>query len=188
MNEERNSAKLAKAESILRKMFGFLGLEADVSGEVASDGIAIKIASSDAGRIIGRRGQNLESIQLLLSRIIFKGEEEVSRITIDIDGYARENAPESPRPQRRSRGGEDDDEPRGGRSDSGYTESQLRQRAIDAGKEVKRWGEPVLLPKMNAHDRRIIHVTLQDDPELVTESSGEGALKRVVVSLRKTEA
>lgn len=188
MNEERNSAKLAKAESVLREMFGCLGLEAEISGEIAADGLAIKITSADAGRIIGRRGQNLEAIQLLLARIVFKGEEEVSRISIDIDGYAKEGASEAPRTQRRPRGGDAEGEYRSGRSDSGYTEAQLRQRAIDAGKEVKKWGEPVLLPKMNAHDRRIIHVALQDDPELVTESSGEGALKRVVVSLRKSEA
>ena len=60
-------------------------------------------------------------------------------------------------------------------------------RPLDAGKEVKRWGEPVTLPEMNAHDRRIIHVTLQDDPELETRSEGEGALKKVIISLKKAE-
>ena len=43
------------------------------------------------------------------------------------------------------------------------------------------------LPEMNAHDRRIIHVTLQDDPELETRSEGEGALKKVIISLKKAE-
>lgn len=40
------------------------------------------------------------------------------------------------------------------------------------------------LPEMNAHDRRIIHVTLQNDPDIVTESEGEGAFKKVVISLK----
>lgn len=40
---------------------------------------------------------------------------------------------------------------------------------------------------MNAHDRRIIHVTLKDDPELTTESMGEGAMKKVVISLKKED-
>ena len=43
------------------------------------------------------------------------------------------------------------------------------------------------MPAMNAHDRRIIHVTLQDDPEIMTESEGDGAIKKVVISLRKEE-
>jgi len=45
----------------------------------------------------------------------------------------------------------------------------------------------VTLPEMNAHDRRIIHVTLKDDPELTTESIGERVVKKVVISLRKEE-
>ena len=67
------------------------------------------------------------------------------------------------------------------------TKDQLEQQALDAAKEVKRWGEPVTLPEMNAHDRRIIHVTLKDDPELTTESMGEGAMKKVVISLKKED-
>jgi hypothetical protein len=40
---------------------------------------------------------------------------------------------------------------------------------------------------MNAHDRRIIHVTLQNDTDIVTESEGEGSLKQVVIRLRKED-
>ena len=76
------------------------------------------------------------------------------------------------------------DNPR--REDGGHTPTeQLEQQAIDAAKEVKRWGEPVKMPEMNAHDRRIIHMTLKDDPEVQTESEGEGAFKKVVISLKK---
>ena len=64
-------------------------------------------------------------------------------------------------------------------------EEALRQQALDAGKEVKRWGESVTLPLMNPHDRRIIHMTLKDDAELTTESEGEGTMKKVVISLKK---
>jgi spoIIIJ-associated protein len=40
---------------------------------------------------------------------------------------------------------------------------------------------------MNAHDRRIIHITLEKEEDLQTESTGEGNLKRVVISLKKVE-
>ncbi len=179
MSEERNTAVLQKAEKVLGEIFRMLGLEASLSTEASAERLTVKIASSEAGRIIGRKGQNLESLQLLVNRIVFKGEEDAPRISLDIDGYSRDNGRGGDDERGRGRSGGDR------RSDSGYTEEQLRQRAIDAGKEVKKWGEPVLLPKMNARDRRIIHITLQEDPALVTESEGEGAMKRVVVSLRK---
>ena len=41
------------------------------------------------------------------------------------------------------------------------------------------------LPEMNAHDRRIIHLALKEDPEVMTESEGEGAMRQVVISLKK---
>jgi len=61
----------------------------------------------------------------------------------------------------------------------------LRQQAIDTAKEVRRWGESVTLPPMNSHDRRIIHITLEEESDIHTESIGEGSLKSVVVSLKK---
>ena len=181
MSEERNNAVLLKAEKVLGEIFKKLGLEASLSTVVSAERLIIKISSTEAGRIIGRKGQNLEGLQLLVNRIVFKGEEDAPRISLDIDGYSRENFRGGSESRGKGRSGSDR------YSDSGYSEEQLRQRAIDAGKEVKKWGEPVLLPKMNAHDRRIIHITLQDDPMLVTESEGEGSMKRVVVSLKKED-
>ena len=61
------------------------------------------------------------------------------------------------------------------------------QQAHDAAKEVKRWGDPIKLPEMNAHDRRIVHLALKDDPEVVTESEGDGVMRQVVISLKKQE-
>jgi predicted RNA-binding protein Jag len=254
-----------RATKILMTMFDYLGLEASLRVEEKGSRIAIKIMSEDAGRIIGRKGQTLESLQLLLNRIMFRNEEDCPRLTLDIDGYARGNVrgrredgeeggeEREERPARRERsrnsdrGGDRDnggrdfsrdngdrdnggrdfsrdngDRDNGGRDfsrdngdrsngrDGGYrdnggrdrrprrnegesfggapeplTEEQLQLQAQDAAKEVKRWGEPVTLPKMNAHDRRIIHVTLQDDAEIATQSEGEGALKNVIISLKK---
>lgn len=195
-----------RATKILMTMFDYLGLEASLRIEDKGQKIAIKIVSEDAGRIIGRKGQTLESLQLLLNRIMFRNEEECPRLTLDIDGYARGNVrgrreggegggdEDDARPPRRERNresgsgapgggrrGRNGGEPRG----ESMTEEQLTIQAQDAAKEVKRWGEPVTLPKMNAHDRRIIHVTLQDDPEIETRSEGDGNFKNVIISLKK---
>ncbi len=184
-----------KATKILMTMFDYLGLEASIRVEDKGSKIAIKIASEDAGRIIGRKGQTLESLQLILNRIMFREEDECPHMMLDIDGYSRgagrdrrsdfseENGDgnEERFRRRRSEGRRRDGEEGGFR----VNEEQLRTQAQDAAKEVKRWGEAVTLPKMNARDRRIIHVTLQDDPEITTQSEGEGPLKKVVISLKK---
>ncbi len=203
---EEQQSKIVKT---LGTMFDYLGLEASLRVEEKGARLAVKITSDDAGRIIGRKGQTLDSLQLLLNRIMFKDNEEFPHVLLDIDGYARgeraareegepaenmESAEPADRPvrgerpprerrERRPRRDSDGGEEGGERS----SEEQLRQQAIDAAKEVKRWGESVVMPAMNAHDRRIIHVTLQDDPEITTESEGDGAIKKVVISLRKEE-
>ena len=170
---------------ILTTMFDFLSLEGTFTIEERGQKIGVKIASDDAGRIIGRKGQTLDSLQLILNRILFKQDEACPHVMLDIDGYANgererrsagnDGAPRERRP-RREHGGA-----------SRVSNEQLEQQAKDAAMEVKRWGEPVKLPEMNAHDRRIIHVTLKDDPEVTTESIGEGAMKKVVISLAEKQ-
>lgn len=172
-----------RALKTLGMMLDYLGLDADLHTEEDGDSLVIQITSENTGRIIGRKGQTLESLRLLLNRIIFRGEEDGPRLVLDVDGYARQGNGRGESGERRRREGG-----RGAGEDSGSAEERkavLTQQALDAAKEVKRWGDPITLPKMNSHDRRIIHVTLQDDPEIETNSEGEGAMKKVVVSLKK---
>lgn len=216
MVNEKLEEQKSKATRTLATMLDYLGLNAQLKAEEKGARILITITSEEAGRIIGRKGQTLESLQMLLNRMVFNSDQECPRITLDIDGYGKERGDEprecrEPRGKgdRRERGGEsrghDENRGRGDRRerrgrggpsspeasfDGGNEENDdnadiLRRQALDAAKEAKRWGDAVTLPKMNAHDRRIIHITLQEDPEITTESVGEGALKKVVISVKK---
>ncbi len=169
-----------KALKTLATMLDYLGLEASLKAEEKNSKIALIVTSDDAGRIIGRKGQTLENLQLLVNRMMFKADQEFPKVMIDIDGYARkERKPRSG--GRNSRGGRDE----GGKGGDPENEERLTKQALDAAKEVKRWGDSVTLPPLNAHDRRIIHITLQDDEEIVTESQGDGPKKSIVISVKK---
>lgn len=181
---------LEKARKILTVMLDYLALDGTVKAEGKIGKINLLITSDDAGRIIGRKGQSLESLQVLVNRMMQKGDEPCPKIYIDIDGYSpaskrgdRRDGDRRPARPRRSgkpfEGG--DSHPR---FDSDKDE-QLRQQALDSAKEVRRWGEPVTLPQMNSHDRRIIHITLENEADLATESVGDGNFKSVVISLKK---
>lgn len=237
-----------QALKTLTTMLDYLGLEAGVKVEGRSTKINLLVSSDDAGRIIGRKGQSLESLQLLVNRMMQKSNQDFPKVYIDIDGYSSKRG-ERPRRRRRDDEGRDSAEgsapaaegsesseegssdegrgsrrsydrgsgrsydraPRGDRGDRGrhshhdrderprHNEEEgsfegdaekdeiLKQQALDAAKEVKRWGESVTLPPMNSHDRRIIHVSLQDDAEISTESSGEGNLKSVIIAVKKKD-
>ena len=182
---------LEKAPKTLGTMLDYLGLDASVKSEEKNGNVSLTVYSEDAGRIIGRKGLALQSLQLLLNRIISKGNKECPRIFIDVDGYSK--------PSRRPRNGnkERGDRPNGGRDRRGgrnrevspEKEAQVKQQALDAAKEVKRWGDPVTLPPMNARDRRIVHLTLEADSDLTTESivpeNETGRYKSIVISAKQ---
>lgn len=197
MSEANFEEQKKRIVDTLSTMFGFLGLTGEFRLESKPNNrIGVKISSNDVGRIIGRRGQTLESLQLVLNRIVSKDDKEFPLVLLDIDGYADgERAPrkegeegegdEGSRPGRGFRRRERSDREEGGQRLS--SREQLERQAQDAAKEVKRWGDPIKLPEMNAHDRRIIHLALKEDPEVVTESEGEGAMRQVVISLKKQD-
>ena len=187
---------LEKSKTILATMLDYLALDGTVKAEGKPGKINLLIASDDAGRIIGRKGQSLDSLQTLVNRIMQKGDEPCPKIYIDIDGYSSSSKRGEKRDgeRRNFRGGrrgerhfsrEERDE-QNPRFDSDKDE-HLRQQALDSAKEVRRWGEQVTLPPMNSHDRRIIHITLEKEADLVTESVGDGNFKSVVISLKKEE-
>ena len=196
MSEANFEEQKKRIVDTLSTMFTFLGLNGEFRLESKPNNrIGVKISSDDVGRIIGRRGQTLESLQLVLNRIVGRDDKEFPLVLLDIDGYAEgERAPrkegdeestESNRPARSNfRRRERNDREEGGQVRLSSKE-QLERQALDAAKEVKRWGDPIKLPEMNAHDRRIIHLTLKEDPEVMTESEGEGTMRQVVISLKK---
>jgi spoIIIJ-associated protein len=60
----------------------------------------------------------------------------------------------------------------------------LAQRARDAAERVRADGREQLLPAMTPIERRIVHLALQDDADVTTESRGEGFYKRVAIVRR----
>jgi spoIIIJ-associated protein len=60
-------------------------------------------------------------------------------------------------------------------------EERLRSLAQQMAEEVRRFGKPRTLEPLNPSDRRVIHVTLADDPHVITESEGDGYFKRITI-------
>ena len=162
VNQEHRS----KARDTLKHMLNLLGFDADVADEEQDDNVLLKVKSEDAGRIIGRKGRYLDSLELILNRMLKDPDSKTPRVVIDIDGY-----------QRQQRGG--------GKAKADA--DVLEKMAVDTAKEVKRWGEPKTLGPLNAHERRIVHTALKDNPDVETESGDEesNGKKKIVVRLAR---
>ena len=60
-------------------------------------------------------------------------------------------------------------------------QEQLKETAKEKAEEVKKTGRLAVLPPMTSYERRLVHVELRDDPDVTTESIGEGGGRRVMI-------
>jgi len=105
----------------------------------------------DAGVLIGREGQTLAALQYLASRIVSRGMNAAVRINLDAGDYRQRQ------------------------------DEKLRELALNLAVKVKNTGKAYSTRPLSSYHRRIIHLTLQEDEQIQTRSTGEGSLKRVVV-------
>lgn len=127
----------------------------DLSLEIGEDRVQVSVKSEDTGLLIGRDGQNLAAVQYLASRMITRAMGSQVRLQVDAGDYHVRQ------------------------------DSRLQELALALAEKVKATGKVQTTRPLSAYQRRVIHLALQDDPEVQTRSSGEGALKHVVILRRK---
>jgi spoIIIJ-associated protein len=143
------------AQKTLLDLLRLLEVEASVDLKEDSERILLNIKGDGSGLLIGRKGQTLDALEYLVNKIVHKGAEDKKRIVVDTENY-------------RSR-----------------REDSLVKLALRLGDKAKRLGRPVTISPMNAHDRRIIHLALQEDKSLRTWSTGTGLYRKVIISPEK---
>ena len=172
-----NEHLLDTAKTVLSEMLEKLGAPVEINAISDSEEPKLDLKSAHAGRLIGRKGQNLESLELVMNRIIRReqaDEESTPWVVLEVDGYSvPHKAPEHH-----------------GRVSHAEME-QLQAMALDIAKEVKYWGEAKVIGPYRPAERRIIHMTLRNDPQVETVSDAEAdanGYKRITVQMIKKEA
>ena len=139
------------AQEILTQMLQKMGETCTIHGAQELNQVNLVIEGEDAGLLIGKQGQTLEALQYLVTKILSKQTKKKPRVVIDIESYRERH------------------------------KQALIELALKHSEKAKRIGKPVTLNPMNAHDRRIVHLTLQQDKEIKTKSRGEGLYKKVII-------
>ena len=148
---------VAKAREFLQKVFNAMKIDVVMEKFVnKNDGsVTFKLHGADMGILIGKHGQTLDSLQYLTNLVANKNSAERVRVIIDVEDY-RDRRIE--------------------------TLNRLAYRLAD---KVKRSGERVALEPMNPHERKIIHMALQNDRRVTTLSEGDEPYRHVVIELKK---
>lgn len=153
--QESDPAVLERARETLEKLVRFIVPEASV---VISDDESgtLDVQGETGGLLIGRRGATLDSLQFLLNKMVYREDVGSSpRIRIDVAGYRERRA------------------------------EALENLAFRMAAKARSSGRPVRLEPMAAHERRIIHLALAEEPGVLTQSEGHGDHKRVVIQPEK---
>lgn len=133
-----------------------LRLDPAYSVEIVQDGdlFRTEILGGDSGRVIGREGKTLQSLEFIANVAVAKQFGSAYRVVLDAAGYRRRN------------------------------EERIRRMAADAVLQVEVSGQQIDLPPMRPSERRIIHVMLKQHPKVTTTSVGEGEERHIVVMPR----
>lgn len=141
-------------EALLEKMgvaASVIPQDKEVVGEEDPVPVVFDIEGDDLGILIGRRGQTLACLQFILRLVVGHQTKTWLPIVVDVEGYKQ------------------------GRFE------KLQALAYRLAEQVKDRGKPFTLEPMPAYERRVIHITLADHPDVSTESVGLGDARKVVI-------
>jgi len=143
-----------QAQDFLNSVFSSLKLDLLARATQHETNCLLNIQGADASLLRGEGGEALDAIEQLTNKIFGHNLSKDERIICDVENF------------RATR------------------EAELRAMAHHAAERVRTSGAPFIFGLLTANERRVIHLVLQDNDLLRTESIGEGNARRLKVSLR----
>jgi spoIIIJ-associated protein len=115
-----------------------------------------EVKTADSRLLIGAGGENLRALNVVIRRIVERrlSPEKAERLLIDVNGY------------------------------HGRRIAEIRNHAKMLAERARVFKYDVEMSPMNAYERMIVHAAFGDDPDIVTESTGEGKVRHVVLRYR----
>lgn len=143
------------ANEFLKQIFTTMKITVSVEQITTEDHVLFNLRGNDLGVLIGKHGQTLDALQYLVNLAANRDSAERVRVLLDVEDYRKRRA------------------------------DTLTQLALRLADKVKRRGEKVVLEPMSSHERKIIHMALQNDHRIATYSEGEDPFRKVVIALKR---
>ena len=143
-----------QAEQLLNSIFESVRFDVRATASESDLGCTLSIEGPDTGLLLNQGGELLDALQQILNQAYGRGLPKGQRIVCDANNY------------RATR------------------ETELRAMAEHAARQVRDTSSPFVFGPMDASERRVIHLSLAEEGDLVTESIGEGHARRLRVALK----
>jgi spoIIIJ-associated protein len=142
------------AQKFLAEIVAGIGLDLEVSSEWTDEGCLLNLSGADSSLALAENGELLDAFEVLLFQIMGRSLDRQHRFVVDAEGF------------RQTR------------------KAELHAMAKFAAGHVRKNGIPFTFGVLNSTERRIIHMSLQQEEDLITESVGEGRERRLQVRLK----
>lgn len=139
------------AKQRLEDLLTFFGVNTTVAVSVDNQTIELALDSDLSGALIGHRGETLAALQHMVNMLVRTQYPERWYVHVDIGGYRQARL------------------------------ERLEAKAVKIAERVVESGKEVILPPMNAAERRHVHSALSDNDAVETESRGDGSRRRLVI-------
>jgi spoIIIJ-associated protein len=143
-----------KARDFLNELVAEMRFDLEVSTEWTDEGCILNLSGRDAHFAMAENGEMLDALEVVLFQAFGRELEREHRFIVDAEGF------------RQTR------------------KAELHAMARFAGDQVRKNGRPFTFGVLNSTERRVIHLALQPEEDLTTESVGEGRDRRLQVRLR----
>lgn len=147
-----------QTREFLDAIFGGANLDLHANAEETASGCLLNIDGGDSALLLSEGGELLEALQHLANQAFGRVLPKGERIVCDVENF------------RATR------------------EAELRAMARHAAEQVRKTSVPFNFGPMNSNERRVIHLALSTEEDLQTESVGEGASRRLKVSLKDSSS
>jgi len=149
--EEKIPLDSELAQRLLSGLIDRMKMEGRIESRIRDERIHMNVVGKDSGILIGKGGQTLDAIQYLVNLMYSKTKKARAGIIVDVEEYKVRR------------------------------EKKLQTIALEAREKVMRSQKPFSTSPLSSQDRRIIHITLQNDQNVKTVSRGDGVLKKVTI-------
>jgi len=153
---ETGADAVAAVESTLTELLSAAGLLVEIRRrETTGDELLFELFGDDVEPLLANKGEGLTGLEVLVGRIASKRVGAPVHPRLDAEGFRA------------------------------HRKEALEELARNSADEVRRSKRSTLLPPLAPWERRLVHIALAEEPDVETESEGDGFMKRVEVRLKR---
>jgi spoIIIJ-associated protein len=150
-----NETLSTQIATFVQSVIDAMGVELKAKIEETPEATRINLEGEDGGALVRRGGEGLQALQHLVATTFRRQLGDDHRVVVDCNHFRKDK------------------------------DAEIRQMARFIAEKARTSGAPQEMGPLNPYERRIVHLTIAEDPSVSSESIGDAFMKTVIISARR---